>query len=555
MEFQQGSVDAEELLAFFRCRRLPYLDRFGPQEAKLPPEKLLEQWRRDRQALQAAVLEQFPGEQVAPGNEALLAAMAAGTERIYGGQVVAKLFWEVDPEGVAEAEPAGSAVALAPSPETEVELHSTAKTPSNPALPPAAVPEFRSLWVSSSLDLLIRDPSGIGKGQPSYLPVHIRTSKRPKPEYELLLVLQAELLGSLQGQLPKRGFLILKDGKWHPVHLSRRRAQVRRLLQEYLRSLEQPEPPQVLMARSRCHLCHWREHCRQLNAATQPLSLLPGVTGSRYPLLQEAGINSIEALANARLEMLQAIPKLGDGVALQLQLQARATLSRKPLWLQSPPQALPTASVELYFDIEADPRHNVAYLLGLLVVEQAEGNTIVNYHGCLAAELQEEGQAWQQFLQLVQRYPEAPIYHFHDFEIQTCRRLGEQYQTDPREVRQLLQRFVDLHSWVRRSVVLPIESYSLKNIARWLGFKWRLPEANGAHSIYWYSQWLETRDRRYLEQSLIYNEDDCRATYHLKAWLSQSAALESVNSLSLLADGTASAAVSWLGKKNPPSGG
>ncbi|MFT0795217.1 TM0106 family RecB-like putative nuclease, partial [Synechococcus sp. H70.1] len=195
MEFQQGSVDAEELLAFFRCRRLPYLDRFGPQEAKLPPEKLLEQWRRDRQALQAAVLEQFPGEQVAPGNEALLAAMAAGTERIYGGQVVAKLFWEVDPEGVAEAEPAGSAVALAPSPETEVELHSTAKTPSNPALPPAAVPEFRSLWVSSSLDLLIRDPSGIGKGQPSYLPVHIRTSKRPKPEYELLLVLQAELLG------------------------------------------------------------------------------------------------------------------------------------------------------------------------------------------------------------------------------------------------------------------------------------------------------------------------------------------------------------------------
>jgi predicted RecB family nuclease len=49
----------------------------------------------------------------------------------------------------------------------------------------------------------------------------------------------------------------------------------------------------------------------------------------------------------------------------------------------------------------------------------------------------------------------------------------------------------------------------------------------GPHSIYWYSQWLETRDRRYLEQSLIYNEDDCQATYRLKAWLSQSAASES----------------------------
>jgi len=528
---QQGSVDAEELLAFFRCRRLPYLDRFGPQEAKLPPESLLEQWRRDRQALQAAVLERFPGEQVAPGNEALLAAMAAGAERIYGGQVVAELFWEADPEGAAEAEPGGSEVALAPSPETEVELtedDSTDKAPSNLALPPEAVPGFRSVRVSSSLDLLIRDPAFRGQGRPAYLPVHIRIGQRPKPEYELLLALQAELLGSLQGQVPKRGFLILKDGKCHPVHLSRRRAQVRRLLQDYLHSLNQPEPPQVLMARSRCHLCHWREHCRRLNAVAQPLSLLPGVTGSRYPLLQEAGIDSIEALANARLEMLQAIPKLGAGVALQLQLQARATLSRKPLWLQSPPQALPTAPVELYFDIEADPRHNVAYLLGLLVVEQAEGEKLVSYHSCLAVEPQEEGQAWKQFLHLVQRYPEAPIYHFHGFEVQTCQRLGERYPTDSRQVRQLLQRFVDLHAWVQRSVVLPIESYSLKNIARWLGFEWRLPNANGAQSIYWYSQWLETRDRRYLEQSLIYNEDDCRATHCLKNWLSQSAVLAPV---------------------------
>ncbi|MFT0788059.1 TM0106 family RecB-like putative nuclease, partial [Synechococcus sp. H55.10] len=107
-------------------------------------------------------------------------------------------------------------------------------------------------------------------------------------------------------------------------------------------------------------------------------------------------------------------------------------------------------------------------------------------------------------------------------------RLGERYPTDSRQVRQLLQRFVDLHAWIQRSVVLPIESYSLKNIARWLGFEWRLPNANGAQSIYWYTQCQETRDRRYLEQSLIYNEDDCRATHCLKNWLSQSAVLAPV---------------------------
>ncbi len=507
MEFQvaaaqQGSINAEELLAFFRCRRLPYLERAGPEQAKLPPESLLEQWRRDRQALEASVFEQFPGERVAPGNEAVLAAMASGVERIYGGRVTAELFWEQDRD---------------PS--------CVSGTESFFGFPTEVVPEFEAVSVSSPLDLLIRDPYLPGKGhraaKPSYLPVQIRIGKRPKPEYELLLALQAELLGSLQGEPPKRGILVLKGGKWHPVHLSRRRTQVRQLLREYLHSLNQPEPPQVFMARSRCHLCHWREHCRQLNAATQPLSLLPGVTGSRYPLLQEAGIESIEALANAHLETLQAIPKLGSTVALQLKRQARATLSQQPLWIQSPPETLPTTAVELYFDIEADPRHNVAYLLGLLVVEQTEGARVVNYHSCLAANPQEEGQVWGQFLHLMQRYPGAPIYHFHGFEVQTCRRLGELYDTDPQQVRQLLQRFVDLHEWVQRSVVLPIESYSLKNIARWLGFEWRLPDASGAQSIYWYSQWLETQDRDYLERSLIYNEDDCRATHRLKDWLTQ----------------------------------
>ncbi|MCJ2542126.1 TM0106 family RecB-like putative nuclease [Synechococcus bigranulatus str. 'Rupite'] len=517
------------MLAFFRCRRLPYLDRVGPIQAKLPPEDLLEQWRRDRQTLVSRVFEQFPGERIEAGNGAVLAAMSQGVQYIYGGGIQAELFIE----RVIERAAAVDVTAL----ECETELSKAPR--SSPGIPDPTDPidrdtatadntlpaEFEAIRVSSSLDLLIRDQPLPTKSQPSlrhfYLPAQIRIGKRPKPEYELLLALQAELLGTLQGTTPKRGILILKGGKWHPIHLGRRREQVRQLIREYLLTLDQPDPPQVFMARSRCHLCHWREHCRQLNATSQPLSLLPGVTGSRYPLLQEAGIESVEALANAHLETLQAIPKLGAAVALQLKRQAHATLTQQPVWIQQEP--FPKTAVEIYFDIEADPRHNVAYLLGLLVVEQTQDADAFRYHSCLATTPEEEGQVWQQFLRLTAQHPEAPIYHFHGFEVQTCQRLGQQYNTDPRQLRQLLKRFVDLHEWVQRSVVLPIESYSLKNIARWLGFEWRIPDASGAQSIYWYSQWLETQDRDFLERSVIYNEDDCRATHRLKDWLAKGA--------------------------------
>ena len=53
-----------------------------------------------------------------------------------------------------------------------------------------------------------------------------------------------------------------------------------------------------------------------------------------------------------------------------------------------------------------------------------------------------------------------------------------------------------------------------------MGFQWRDAGANGAQSICWYNDWLETGDRAHLEAILRYNEDDCRATYHVKQWLS-----------------------------------
>jgi len=38
--------------------------------------------------------------------------------------------------------------------------------------------------------------------------------------------------------------------------------------------------------------------------------------------------------------------------------------------------------------------------------------------------------------------------------------------------------------------------------------------------IYWYDQWLETGDRTFLGDVIQrYNEDDCRATRHIKDWL------------------------------------
>jgi uncharacterized protein len=176
--------------------------------------------------------------------------------------------------------------------------------------------------------------------------------------------------------------------------------------------------------------------------------------------------------------------------------------------------------VELYFDIEAAPDVDVIYLHGVLVVDHRHQTE--QFHALLAESADQEQAAWEQFLDLVLQYPQAPIYHFCPYEAQTARKLTQHYGSLPAdELQRLLTRFVDIHWCVTEAVTLPVESYALKHIARWMGFEWRDSEANGAQSICWYNEWLATGDRAYLDAILRYNEDDCRATYHVKHWLTE----------------------------------
>jgi uncharacterized protein len=178
---------------------------------------------------------------------------------------------------------------------------------------------------------------------------------------------------------------------------------------------------------------------------------------------------------------------------------------------------LPIAPIELYFDIEAEPEMNLDYLHGVLVVDRY--NKTEKFHGFLAESAAEEGAIWEQFLELMWAYPIAPIFHFCDYEVKTFKRLAKLYNTPAYLWKPVLKRFVDIHKQVTQKAIMPVESYALKPIARWLGFDWRDAKANGAQCVCWYDDWLKTGDRSILEAIVRYNEDDCRATYVVKDWL------------------------------------
>ena len=373
----------------------------------------------------------------------------------------------------------------------------------------------------ASPDLLIKRPGTSRFGDWSYVPILVKLGRRPKLEYQLLAVFQAFVLADFQSLWPAKTGLILRDIPTLPpkpywVSLRDRLQPFQELLQNCQGILLQRLEPEVFIARNRCSLCLWLDHCTQVARSTQHLSLLPGITPKRYHTLKTLGIQNLETLADTSPQILEPLAGFGVAVTRQLLQQARSTLAQQPL-LHTPPEHLlhQDDPVEFYFDIESQPDLNLVYLHGVLLVQGEK----TEFYPFLAENPETEQVAWTGFLELMARYPYAPIYHFCPYEVDCIRRLGQQFRIPGRTIDRLVYRCIDLHALVTGTVTLPIESYALKSIARWLGFNWRQEDVNGAQAICWYSEWLRTNDRSFLEQILIYNEDDCRATYRLKSWL------------------------------------
>lgn len=367
--------------------------------------------------------------------------------------------------------------------------------------------------------LLIKQSGASIFGNWEYIPVNIKLGRKPKPEYKLIAAFHAQILAIIQEQIPERSQLILKEHNSYQINLVHGLTKMQETVAECLIMLTEKNEPEVFISRQRCSLCSWYGYCHQVAKSTEHLSLIPGITPKRYEYLQSIGVNTVQSLLDISATSLEET--LGYETTHQLKQQISAIKSDRPVVRSNfdlvNTQPIPSGAIELYFDIEAEPERQTDYLLGVLLVDRS--NNSEQFHAFLAENLADEGKIWQEFLDFIALYPDAPIFHYSEYEADTIKRLAKLYGTSREQKKDILSRLVDLHFWVMASVIFPVESYSLKSLANWIGFYWRETTGSGDQSVCWYDQWLITQDRTLLDLILSYNEDDCRATRYLKDWL------------------------------------
>lgn len=180
----------------------------------------------------------------------------------------------------------------------------------------------------------------------------------------------------------------------------------------------------------------------------------------------------------------------------------------------------PEVSYELFFDIEDDPTQEFVYLHGVYERHNGEERFLEFTAKEISAEAEKE--AWANFWQYIDSLPEDDyaVYYYSHHEKTTYKRMQKLYPevVSAENVEQFFDNpnVIDLYKIISSKTNWPLPSYSLKEIAVYLGFKWRDETPSGALSIQWFNEYIEKKDPKMLERILLYNEDDCKATMVIK---------------------------------------
>ena len=381
-------------------------------------------------------------------------------------------------------------------------------------------------------------------GPHSYRPVLFRPGRRTTREHRYVLALWGRLLAEAQ-QAPVRTALVLSgSGRGLQQETVPLAGSLPRQLDEALErladDLRRPTPPPLVADRKKCVLCSWKASCDQVAAAEGHLSEVSGIGAKRRDMLMELGIDRLGALAEADpgdlADRLMTYGEQHAEIAPQLVTQAQVQARGEPL-RRDPLAALPElakAPGVLIYDIESDPDARDDFLHGFVRLPRNPDGTwpdlvqasAAPYHPVLALLEHGEERLWQRLMRLLEAYPDWPVLHFGETEVLALVKMGQRLGVRERELKALRARMLDVHQRLRQQWWMPTNSYGLKAVASWLGFRWSQQGVDGARALLWWRRWrlggagADGRgSRQNLRRIFRYNHDDALATWVVARWL------------------------------------
>ncbi|MFH0957734.1 MAG: TM0106 family RecB-like putative nuclease, partial [Pseudomonadota bacterium] len=378
----------------------------------------------------------------------------------------------------------------------------------------------------------VNTPSNLGPF--SYEVMDTKLARNPKTYFIIQLCFYSDLLATLQRIHPRMMHVVLGDKTELNFRFEQFSQYYETLKERFLERMSLDADISYPETNEHCSMCRWLGLCEEKWLRDDHLNQVANITKIQIKKLSSAGIRTLGQLAEhddaLRIKKLAAdtLVKLHHQAALQL--KKRTTGFNQFELLPIDPDRLrgfyrlpkPDPG-DLFFDMEGDPLelNGLEYLFGVYYLDGNEPK----FQKFWAHNRNEERKAFEAFMDFVTQrltiYPGAHIYHYASYEESALKRLMCLHGIKEAQVDDMLrrQKLVDLYKVVRESIRVSEPKYSIKNLETFYMGQREADVKNAKSSIVSYEKWLQTSDKKILDDIAEYNHEDCRSTYMLREWL------------------------------------
>ena len=397
-------------------------------------------------------------------------------------------------------------------------------------------------WVGE-IDFLIKDKNKKTKlGSWGYEVYDTKLSSFDKPEHIIQISSYSEWIENEQGEIPDHMWLILGNKEEKKYKTREYKLYFQRHKKKYNKFLSSDKKD---IHPERCHfcnLCDWIDVCEEKWLEEDHLNQIADIRKDQINKIKRHGIKTLKQFS--KLKETEKIKDINSSVFKKHLSQAKLLIKSKetekpefklllPLKSGRGFNKLPKPSkYDLFFDIEgldkilnpeesADNKSSLEYLFGVYNHENKK-----EPYKCFWAHKQNEEK--EQFIELLnfidkhlEKYPDCHIYHFNHYEKTTLTKLIKKHDARFEQVNDLLRKgkLVDLYNVVDQGIQVSEKEYSLKNLEKFYGFKRKGEIQKANESTDKYLDWIETGEKKLLEEIKTYNMEDCESTYALREWL------------------------------------
>ena len=306
----------------------------------------------------------------------------------------------------------------------------------------------------------------------NYAPTIVVGTHKINKEQKFQLAFIGYVLSNLQKEKPLSGTIVGFGSKTYTIKLETLYKEVDTVLNnmKLWTKTSKSEPPPIILNKH-CPCCPFRKDCETKAVEKDDLSLLSRMSSKEIQQYWKKGIFTTTQLSYLFRPRKQRKGKKKTKIPLRYRPELQALAIRtKNIYIQELPK-LSEHKVELFLDIEGIPDQDFYYLIGLLISISDKQL----FYSFWADSTKDEQIIWDGFIEEVNKYPDAPIYHYGVYDSKAIHHLKDRYGKASDRVE---ERLVNVNSFIYGKVYFPVNSNGLKELGAFLGAVWSHPESS-----------------------------------------------------------------------------